>query len=216
VTPLELAGVARLAYEQAPTVEAGGVEVLEVLVDGDQGGAEAAIYGFRGTTFDGADILKDLRALPRRDPELGLIHRGFGDGVRRIWPVLHALLAVAAAEERSIHFCGHSKGGAEAAIAVGLALAEGYRVASLVTLGAPRPGFAGLARRLEASPTRILRYVRGRDAVPVHPWPLWGFRHPGAAIRIGRPRHRYRDHEIDGYIDELGRLTRSGRGGGRI
>jgi hypothetical protein len=215
VTPLELADLAALAYDHEPTLEAAGVEVLEVVVEDI-----AVVYAFRGTTFDGVDIFKDLRAWPRRDPELGIVHRGFGDGVRAIWPVLRARISVASADGRVVYFAGHSKGGAEAAIAAGLALVDGLPVRALVTFGAPRPGFAALATRLEGG-LAIRRYVRGRDGIPRHGSAAWGYRHPGEAIRLGAkrgiwPRGYFTDHKIAGYVGALGRLTRSGQAGGPL
>ena len=202
MTPHELAVLAQRAYDEPPTFSAGGVEALMVEVGRD------VVFAFRGTELDGRDILRDLRGAPWRDRELGWCHAGFLKGVRAVWPELRKALAPRGA----VTFTGHSKGGAEATIAAALAM-RAFGPASvfplaLVTFGSPRAGFASLGLALAGADVK--RYVRGRDAVPTHPWPLWGYRHVGAAIAIGTPHHRWRDHRIQGYIDDLARPSEAG------
>ena len=204
MTPHELAVLAQRAYDEPPTFSAGGVEVLQVEVGRD------VVFAFRGTELDGRDILRDLRGAPWCDRELGWCHAGFLKGVRAVWPALER--ALAPGPRGAVTFTGHSKGGAEATIAAALAIrtfgpASVFPLA-LVTFGSPRTGFAPLGAWLTGADVK--RYVRGRDAVTAHPWPLWGYRHVGAAMPLGAPRHRWRDHRIQGYIDDLARLSEAG------
>ena len=200
MTPHELAVLAQRAYDEPPTFSAGGVEVLQVEVERD------VVFAFRGTELDGRDILRDLRGAPWRDPDLGWCHAGFVRGVRTLWPDIKA--AIIRRHTGGVWLTGHSKGGAEATIAAALMVIEIGRPAGLTTFGSPRVGFAPLGGWLAGADVK--RYVRGRDAVPAHPWPLWGYRHVGAAIRIGTPQHRWRDHMIEGYIDDLARQSEAG------
>jgi hypothetical protein len=164
----------------------------EVLVEGD-------VIAFRGTEFDGRDILRDLRALPWHDPVLGWCHAGFLKGVRgECWEWLEGQIT-----EKTL-LIGHSLGGAEADIAGGLAVSLlGIRPQAIVTFGAPRAGFAQLGRVLKDVPH--LRHVHGSDCVPSHPWPLWGYRHLQGLWDLNSvdDGDRFGDHKIGNYIRAL-------------
>ena len=191
MTPAYLVALSARAYGEA-TWKAGGVEALLV----DEGGFRAA--AFRGTEFDFDDILRDLRGLPWRDPDLGWCHSGFLKGVRRIWPRMEPVLT---GSDSPLYLTGHSKGAAEATLAAALLVRAGRPPAGLVTFGSPRAGMGKLSRLLAGVPTA--RYVNGADCVPDHPWPLWGYRHTGDAIFLGQPADKFLDHRIADYVERL-------------
>ena len=172
-------------------------------------------FAFRGTQRNGRDILNDLRGLPKRDADLGWVHRGFRAGANAVWSEVWKAARDAHAFNLRLYFCGHSKGAAEATLAAAMITVAGLPVAGPVTLGSPLVGFARLGRVLAGVPVR--RYVRGRDAITSHPWPLWGYRHVGLAIRIGTPAPRFgtppgrwADHRVAGYVADFADLDRAG------
>lgn len=179
------------AYEHRPDIKDGDTEVF-LTKHGDHG--RVLVVTFRGTTFDGLDLLLDIWGRPSFDPELDCwIHRGFKFGVHHVWPQLLPHL-----EEAQEVICnGHSKGGGEATIAAALARRYGIPVSRLVTQGSPFVGYAGLVRRL--SGVRVDRYVHGRDLV-AHIGVPFG-RHVAPPILIGGPGWPLRDHGIRNYID---------------
>lgn len=188
---LEIANICKRSYGEFSKKFAGGVAVLKV----------DNVIAFRGTEFDGRDILRDIRAIPWHDPDLGWCHAGFLKGVRdgECWEWLADHIT------RETILGGHSLGGAQACIVAGLAIKRlGVQPRRLVTYGAPRPGYGQLRHIL--GPIDKDRYVNGRDCVPSHPWPLWGYMHPNRAQNVrsvggGGP---FTDHKIDNYINGLG------------
>ena len=196
MTPRALARYAERAYAASPMFAASGVEIVRFTVAAPGGGN--VVYAFRGTEHDYRDILTDLRGVPWPDPWLGWCHSGFLKGVRAVWPRLSRALA---RETAPVWFCGHSKGGAEATISAALTTMLIGAPAGLATFGAPRVGFARLAEVLDGVESR--RYVRGRDAVPDHPSRVWGYAHVGPEIAIGTARHRWEDHRVAGYVDDM-------------
>lgn len=153
---------------------------------------------FRGTEADFGDILRDVRAVPWYDRDLGWCHAGFLKGARAIWPIL----APFTKNHDPTWFTGHSLGGALATLCAAMMVREGRAPAGLVTFGCPRVGFS-LEGRLAGLPVR--RYVHGADCVPSHPWPIWGYRHAGAVTRLNGGRgiaepDRFLDHKMAGYV----------------
>lgn len=184
------------AYERADW-EIEGVETI-LVTEG-----EVAIFAIRGTTFNFGDIIADIRSVPWWSDTLGcLCHKGFLRGAEAVWEKIGYLLVEV---KGPVHFAAHSKGGPEALLLGALMAAWGRPPERIVTFGAPRPAFAGLGRWLKH--TQVDRVVNGCDAVPDHPWPLWGFRHQGTLFQIGRcssPLTRYTDHRIEGgYLGSL-------------
>lgn len=192
MTPYTLARYAQLAYFES-TVK---VKNIEVLIS-DPGGGLLIIP--RGTERSYRDILTDLRGIPQKDDDLGWCHSGFIEAARAVWPKIK--LELSHVHDYPIWCGGHSLGGALATILAALMVVDGMEVAGLATFGSPRVGFVHLGDILGGVP--ILRFVRGRDAVPTHPWPLWGYRHVSDAIAIGKPQHRWEDHQMQGYVDDL-------------
>ncbi|MBF0304205.1 MAG: lipase family protein [Alphaproteobacteria bacterium] len=172
------AAVCRAAYDPAvpPDHQAGGAEVYLRHTDG------WIVVGMRGTT-PGWDIAADIRAWPEYAPELGCrVHRGFLAAARSVASFVLPLL-----RHSRVVLTGHSKGGAEATILAALACAWGWPrpPGALVTFGAPRAGFSGLARCLADVP--VARIVRPGDLVPLVPR-LLPWRHPAEAIEMPGPR----------------------------
>ena len=139
------------------------------------------------------------------DSAAGAVHAGFYAASKNLWALIDAHLLPAltaaggAAAPPEVVICGHSKGGANAALAYAYllaklsalpaaALAPAKRL-TLFTLGQPRVGNAAFAAALEARaaavraaglPLRAWRLVNDNDVVPMVP-PTWlGFRHFGA------------------------------------
>lgn len=191
IDPLALAQICERSYQYTTQQFSNGTEVL---IEGD-------VIAFRGTEFDRKDILRDLRAVPWHDPNLGWCHSGFLKGVRgECWEWLAGQIT-----EKTI-FTGHSLGGAETDIAGGMAVAIlGIHPQAIVTFGAPRAGYARLGRILKGVPH--LRYVHGNDCVPSHPWPLWGYRHLPELWHLDSKSigggDRFGDHKISNYIQAL-------------
>ncbi len=160
-----------------------------------------ALIIFRGTESDGWDVwldwLRNFRAMPWKDPDIGWAAAGFLKGVRGVLEADNARMSSdivdMAQEGVSIHFGGHSKGGAEAAICAALCAARGLCVpASLTVFGSARPGRMSLP---DGIPVTNLRY-RG-DPVPfVAPWN----RHVVPLRRVGgEGRPSVKDHRIRNY-----------------
>jgi hypothetical protein len=196
-----LARLAQRAYADHSFTADGDTQCL---VEIDDRGVYRAVVAFRGTECDFEDILRDLRAVPWWDWQLGPCHAGFLKGARAMWPLI---VDTVMAQGLEVALTGHSLGGALAAITGALMAANGKRPAALVTFGAPRPGFAELATWLKDVPQR--RYVHGSDCVPSHPWPIWGYRHPGPATHLRHPGtrdDRFLDHRVAQYVTALDRL----------
>lgn len=201
VTPANLARLCREAYREPPTFEAGGTEArLTIEAHG------VTVVAFRGTTFDGLDIIKDLRTMPWWSRELGCwVHAGFLKGVRGVWPLMADALAQI---QGPLILTGHSKGAAEAAVCAAFmkkllrrGMMQGTAPTMLVTFGAPRVGFPGFCRITAGIPGE--RYVNGIDIVPTLPPPgiLLRFRHDReeTGLHQGKPdfflNHRIADYE---------------------
>jgi len=191
----ELARASQTAYTDAP-IKSGDAECRIERVGQD------IIIAVRGTTFDGADIAVDLRALPTHH-SLGWVHSGFWDGGCTLWNELFGR-HIKMLEWPRVILTGHSKGGAEAAVIAGIAKLYSVSVRALVTFGAPRIGYS----MDEWLPDRSARIVYGNDPVPSHPWPLWGYRHANDETLIGPARSmwqrgRFTHHRIANYIAAL-------------
>lgn len=169
------------------------------------------LIAFRGTTFDGLDILRDLRGIPWTSPSLGFaVHSGFLHGAIAIYPALKPRLVKEQAAGRRIFLTGHSKGGAEAVLIAAL-MARSPDLAPpdrLVTFGAPRVGFSGLSDIVADIPGR--RYVFENDWIPR--LPVWPFSHdrkiaklapPGRVPRRSWWRRSFLDHRIKNYVNAL-------------
>jgi len=183
-----LAYLCEEAYQYDDLKLAGGTQGIRVRIN------KTNIIAIRGTEFDFEDILRDLRALPWWSRELGCFaHAGFLKAAREVLPLAEDL-------SDPLIITGHSLGGAIAHLTAQL-LKSPVRV---VTFGEPR---CILGRSLPVN-ADYTRYVNGDDAVPEHPWELWGYRHQVEATKIGHHDHRFSskkftDHKITEYIQEF-------------
>jgi hypothetical protein len=162
-TPLYLAQQSARSYDRW-SVNSGGTEALIAIEPWGR------CVAFRGTTSDFGDILRDLRAVPWYDKDLGWCHSGFLKGAREIYPLLRPAL-----HSGPLWLTGHSLGGALATLVAAMMVRDGIPLTGLVTFGCPRVGY-GLEERLKAVPFQQ-RWVHGTDCVPSHPWTVWGYRH---------------------------------------
>ena len=72
----------------------------------------------------------------------------------------------------------------------------------IVTYGSPKAGYSKLRKILK--PISQTRYVNGSDAIPSHPWSLWGYRHSiNEVLLYPQEEHRYKNHRIQEYIEGL-------------
>ncbi len=199
-------------YTQKPAIEADGVELLI-----EEDNHDNLVVAFRGTTFDGLDIIRDIRALPWWSTSLQTwCHRGFLKGAASIFgPLLRelnledALPGAPSGSRPGYILTGHSKGGAEATLVAAALVRAGCPPRALVTFGAPLAGGSGLRRWLRnVSGHRVMN--RG-DPIPSVPWLLGKtgvFQHHRGATGIdtslngvwGGPHN----HKIGHYIDALG------------
>lgn len=103
----------------------------------DDGEIQQQIF-CRGTTLE-ADLLTCFQAWMVYDDELGCkVHLGFRNQANRIVDDVLPLLSPPSNHRGTIAVCGHSLGGAVAAIIAAKLRRRGYRVISLTTVGEPR------------------------------------------------------------------------------
>ena len=126
------------------------------------------------------DALLDGLVVPwraERYPELGWCHKGFlrgkwwGEyrGALGLWEAVRAELI----EQRPLLICGHSKGGAEAAIIAGLLVLAGHTPAALITFGAPRAAASSHLNRILRTIVTQFHVRHGVDGVPRLPAAPW-------------------------------------------
>ena len=149
---------------------------------GGQAGAEYAALAFRGTEATALHWrdLKSNLGIPVRWAGEGRAHSGY---VRHLAMIENQAVAMAegVASEHPLYVTGHSMGGALATLFAALwyALGRNYRLAGLVTFGAPKALSQAAAAPI-ACPT--LRVVNRFDFAP-H-WPPLILSHPNAPHRI--------------------------------
>jgi hypothetical protein len=142
-----------VAYLDPPTWQAG--DAYAVISQSD----DITIVAFRGTESL-ADFVIDFSFRPAWHDDLGWCHEGFLSDVTAIAPQMLAEIA-----GKRVAVTGHSKGGGEALIFAGLMVASGHIPETVVTFGAPRPGFSKL-RDLLLPIRSIPQYRHGNDPVP--------------------------------------------------
>lgn len=199
-----LAEECKYGYNGIVTFKADGVEVVVT-----EDNHENLVFTFRGTTFDGTDIIKDLRTIPWYSRELGgWYHKGFLYGARAIMPELIDFLAQYDPMTPYI-LVGHSKGGAEATDVAAMMVRLRRQPRALVTFGAPYAGDLSLREWLRNVPGH--RVVNHHDPVPKVPWllnKLGVFTHHRGETQIYTNLNSVwpdpRNHKIDRYIDALG------------
>lgn len=186
---------ALLAYAHARTIQSRLAELgYRVLIARDRSSgsfAYAAIAADHGVlAFRGTEALKPgdswhklgavvrdwwIDAQVRQQPWAhgGRVHSGFLHALDRLWPQLAPLLD----RDRPWWLCGHSLGGALAALASARVRDAGADLAGTISFGQPRVGDPHCAAQLHALP--ILRLVNACDGVPNMPPERLGYRHAG-------------------------------------
>ena len=149
-----------------------------------------AVLAFRGTEvvtpgdslLKFADVARDW-LIDARFPRVaiaggGSVHGGFVAALDALWPALEPLLEA----PRAWWCCGHSLGGALAALAAVRLQHSGHRVVGVVTFGQPLCGDRVFAQRLAALP--VARVVNACDVVARLPPAKLGFEHAGELLHL--------------------------------
>ncbi len=170
-------------------------------------GDEELVVAIPGThPDDPLDWIRDLRALPRVFPTVGVCHSGFGSGGTA---VAARVLAAIRGDTRLMTVVGHSLGGAMALIVSARLIAAGYRVRT-VTFGAPRVAFCLNLRlgRLVRRADELAEYRRAGDPVPDVPMrPFYRHVTRGVELSAARPM-RIANHAIALYQADLAAPSR--------
>ena len=163
------------------------------------------ICAFAGTQKDFKDILTDLRGFPWYDRELkAWCHSGFLKTTRPLFINMLGDIRAILVGGNTLHFTGHSLGGARATITVAkLRRIWAANAISLTTFGAPPAQYGhGLDKWLETVPKKIFKH--GADFVPSHP--MFGS-HVDELVQVGGEdtlarsvsEARWLDHRINNY-----------------
>jgi len=105
------------------------------------------------------DIIRDLVAVsdPTTHSPLGPLHIGFWDGMMEAWDLIRRII------RKPVIVCGHSLGGAHAAILAGIMVVNHQPPVRRVTFGEPRAGCPKLREVVSGVPTTI--YHNHRDVI---------------------------------------------------
>ncbi|MEM9826999.1 MAG: lipase family protein [Planctomycetota bacterium] len=128
------------------------------------------------------DIKADANARSVLAETVGKVHRGFKTEVDDLWPILEKALID---NQKNLHFCGHSLGGAMATICAGRCFLSHIDTNphELFTYGSPRVGDKRYINYVELN---HFRYVNNNDIVTRVP-PAWmGYRHAGYEVYLNR------------------------------
>ena len=172
------------------------------------------------------DIKADIDAVSVVAETIGRVHRGFKQEVDDLWPELEQHLLE---NTKSLWFCGHSLGGAMAAICAGRCFLSHIPAtpSGVFTYGSPRVGNNRYVNHVKLD---YFRWVNNNDIV-THVPPAWmGYRHTGQELYINaygrvremtgwqRTKDRWRgfimglkrgsidnfaDHQVDLYIKAI-------------
>ncbi|MBX2868264.1 MAG: lipase family protein [Acidiferrobacterales bacterium] len=183
----ELSNVAYLRPENATaTAEKIGLDQAEFI---DRDGSQAFIFetdidcvvACRGTEpNEWNDIKADIDAVSVAAETIGRVHRGFKKEVDDLWPILEQRLI---SNQKTLWFCGHSLGGAMAAICAGRCYLSHIESMpkGLFTYGSPRVGNMRYVNHVQLE---YFRWVNNNDIV-THVPPSWmNYRHTGQEMYI--------------------------------
>ncbi len=126
------------------------------------------------------DIKADIDAVSVAAETIGRVHRGFKTEVDDLWPILEERLV---SNEKTSWFCGHSLGGAMAAICAGRCYLSHIKSMpkGLYTYGSPRVGNVRYVNHVQLE---YFRWVNNNDIV-THVPPSWlNYRHTGQEMYI--------------------------------
>ncbi len=183
----ELSNVSYLRAENAAaTAKTIGFESSEFI---DRDGSQAFVFetetdcvvACRGTEpHEWNDIKADIDAVSVAAETIGKVHRGFKKEVDDLWPILEDRLV---SNQKTLWFCGHSLGGAMAAICAGRCYLSHIdsMPKGLFTYGSPR---VGNMRYVNHVRLEYFRWVNNNDIV-THVPPSWmNYRHTGQEMYI--------------------------------
>lgn len=139
------------------------------------------VVAFRGTEpNEWNDIRADVNAIADLAETIGRVHRGFKREADDVWPDIANALRD---DTNTLWFCGHSLGGAMAAICAGRCkISPDHRdPEALFTFGSPR---VGDKRYINYAKLTYYRWVNNNDIVTRVP-PCWlGYRHTGQEMYL--------------------------------
>jgi hypothetical protein len=156
----------------------------------------------RGTDADHIeDWLRDFKAYPEFDKELGYCHSGFLEGMDDVFEAIRNSVT-------NPIITGHSLGGARARILAGKFAYHNIPYDHVCVFGSPKPAFINLSRILEKSGSPHISYRNRNDIVPTVPLTLppfldfvhtesWRMTNAAPAIDNLEP---VRDHACELYI----------------
>lgn len=140
---------------------------------------EGTLYlATRGTDITSLlNVIFDARFIPKKDPDVGFIHRGFAAWADLLWEDVSYALQTLGPQADRVVFCGHSAGGAASNLlavkAAPYLIGAGGQKPWVVTFGSPMVGTYFFTRRLAKSVNHI-RVTNNNDPVPHVPlWPLY-------------------------------------------
>ncbi len=143
---------------------------------------------FRGTD-SGKNWLSNFmfcqKTVPYNNTDTDIrIHRGFSEAYTSVRRKIHALLPQGACK---VTVTGHSLGGALALLcAVDIEYNFPEKDISVYVFGCPRVGNAAFAKSYNKRVFKTLRVTNGNDIVAKVPPALFGYRHVGIPIHIGK------------------------------
>lgn len=137
---------------------------------------DVTLVAFRGSSCP-LDWLRDFRAVMTRDPELGDIEEGFGEGLDSVYKAIDP-----ATTAKPVLVTGHSLGAGRGLLFAGRMVAAGIAPAAVVVFGSPRPGAEKL--RYILSGTQVRSYHNFGDPVGDVPFPLPELPYVHASDRI--------------------------------
>lgn len=161
------------------------------------------LVAIRGTASL-ADALTDLNTGIQVTSTGKIVHAGFN----RTFKDIEAHLSNHLRPGGTVHFCGHSLGGALATLGADWVSQKKSADAKLYTFGSPRVGFKPFSDRLTTGigADNIFRVHRSTDVVPMVPiWPFVHVPQPGVSYRLPS-QGRYSPgaaHSSDNYLKSM-------------
>lgn len=177
------------------------------------------IVSFQGTN-DWQDVIVDAKAIKVKRDRLGKVHDGFIDAWEDLKPsIMVAIDTITETGDKSIFVCGHSLGGALAALcSASIQSVKGRSVERCWTFGMPRVGNSTWKETFKRLGIDMVRFVNCQDIVTKVPFFMYN--HVGKSVYLDK-KGNYRksrpwtlnlwrrwkgggeDHSIKEYIDKI-------------